>query len=100
MANHDDCDSEVSSTCNENDYDDLCDAFQPLLVKSSKLDTTHKKLKYDFKDSQSKFKKPLEEEEILKNKISTLENKEKEIVECASCKSYMFDICILKKKTS
>ena len=26
-----------------------------------------------------------------------LENKEKEIVECASCKSYMFNICILEK---
>jgi len=33
----------------------------------------------------------------LKSKISILENKEKEVVECASCKSYMFDICILEK---
>jgi len=97
MANHDDSDNEVSSTCNENDYDDLYDAFQQLLVKSSKLDTAHRKLKYDFKDLQSKFEKSLEEE-ILKNKISILENKEKEIGECASCKSYMFDICILEKR--
>jgi len=59
MANHDDSDSEVSSTCNENDYDDLYDAFQQLPVKSSKLDNTHKKLKYDFKDLQSKFEKSL-----------------------------------------
>jgi len=34
----------------------------------------------------------------LKNKISFLENKETENVECASCKSYMFDINILEKK--
>ena len=33
----------------------------------------------------------------MKSKISNLENKEKETVECASCKSYMFDICILEK---
>jgi len=83
MADHDVSDSEVSSTCNENDYDDLYDAFHQFLVKSSKL--------------QNKFEKSLKEEEILKNKISTLENKEKEIVECAFCKSYMFDICILEK---
>jgi len=95
MANHDDSDSEVNSTCHENDYDDLYDAFQQLLIKSSKLDTAHKKLKSDFKDLQSKFEKSLEEEEFLKNKISNLENKE--TVECASCKSYMFDICILEK---
>ena len=97
LANHDDFDSEVNSTCNENDYDDLYDAFQQLLVKSSKLDTAHRKLKSDFKDLQSTFEKYLEEEEILKNKISILENKEKETIECASCKSYMFDICILEK---
>ena len=97
MANHDDSDSKVNSTCHENDYDDLYDAFQQLLIKSSKLDTTHKKLKFDFKDLQSKFEKSLEEEAFLKSKISTLENKEKETVECASCKSYMFDICILEK---
>jgi len=96
-ANHHDSDSEVNSTCNENDYDDLYNAFQQLLVKSSKLDTAHKNLKSDFKDLQSKFEKSLEEEEFLKNKISILENKEKEIVECASYKSYMFDICILEK---
>jgi len=95
MANHDDFDSEVNSTCHKNDYDDLYDAFQQLLIKSSKLDIAHKKLKSDFKDLQSKFEKSLEEEELLKNKISNLENKE--TVECASCKSYMFDICILKK---
>jgi len=69
MANHDDSDSEVSSTCNENDNNDLCDAFQQLLVKSSKLDTAHKKLKSNFKDLQSNFEKSLEEEEILKNKF-------------------------------
>ena len=34
MANHADFDNEVSSTCNENDYDDLYDAFQQLLVNS------------------------------------------------------------------
>jgi len=34
---------------------------------------------------------------VLKNKILTLENKEKELVECTLCKSYMFDICILEK---
>jgi len=76
IANHDSSDSEVSS-CGENDYDALYDAFQQLLVKSSKLDTAHRKLKCDFKDLQSKFEKSLEEEEILKNKISILENKEK-----------------------
>ena len=59
MANHDDFDSEVNSTCIENDYDDLYDVVQQLLVKSSKLDTAHRKLKYDFKDLQSKFEKSL-----------------------------------------
>jgi len=68
-----------------------------LLVKYSKLDTSHRKLKFEFTELQNNFEKSLEEEEIFKNKISTLENKEKEIVECASCKSYMFDICILEK---
>jgi len=34
----------------------------------------------------------------LKNKISILENEETENVECASCKSYMFDINILEKQ--
>ena len=42
--------------------------------------------------------KTLEEEEIFKNKISILENKETKNVECASCKSYMFDISILEKQ--
>ena len=97
MANHDDSDNEVNSTYYENEYDDLYDAFQQLLVKSSKLDIAHKNLKTDFKDLQSKFEKSLEEEEFLKNKISILENKEKEIVECASCKSYMFDIYVFWK---
>ena len=69
-----------------------------MLFKSSKLDADHKKLKSDFKDLQSKFEKYLEEEEILKIKISILENKETENVECASCKSYMFDINILEKQ--
>ena len=44
---------------NENDYDDLYDALQQLLVKSSKLDTAHRKLKSDFKDLQSKYEKSL-----------------------------------------
>ena len=96
MANHDDFDSEVNSTCHENDYDDLYDAFQQLLIKSSKLDTAHKKLKSDFKYLQSKFEKSLEEEEFLKSKISILENKEKETVECASCLIYVFWKNILK----
>jgi len=34
----------------------------------------------------------------LKNKISILENKETEIIECASCKSYMFDLNMLEKQ--
>jgi len=59
MANHDNSDSEVNSTCYENDYGDLYDAFQQLLVKSTKLDTANKKLKSDFKDLQSKFEKSL-----------------------------------------
>jgi len=36
-----------------------------LLVKSSKLDTTHRKLKFEFKKLQNKLEKSLEEE-ILK----------------------------------
>jgi len=36
---------------------------------------------FDFKELQSKFEKSLEEEEVLKNKISILENKETEIIE-------------------
>ena len=64
MADHDVFDSEVSSTCNENDYKDLYDAFQQLLFKYSKLDTAHKKLKSEFKELQNKLKKSLEEEEI------------------------------------
>jgi len=94
IADHDSSDSEVTS-CGENDYDALYDAFQQFLFKSSKLDVAHKKLKFDFKELQSKFEKSLEEEEVLKNKISILENKESEIIECASCKSYMFDLNIL-----
>ena len=97
IVDHDSSDSEVSSY-GENDYDALYDAFQQLLFKSSKLDVAHKKLKFDFKELQSKFEKSLEEEEILKNKISILENKKAENVECASCKSYMFDINILEKQ--
>jgi len=69
MADHDVSDSEVSSTYNENDYDDLYDAFQQLLVKSSKLDTAHRKLKFEFKELQNKLEKSLEEEEILKIKF-------------------------------
>jgi len=64
MADHDLFKSEVSSTYNENNYDDLCDAFQQLLVKSSKLDTAHRKLKSEFKELQNKLEKSLEEEEI------------------------------------
>jgi len=59
IADHDLSDSEVSSTCNGNDYDDLYDGFQQLLVKYSKLDNAHKKLKYDFKELQNKFEKSL-----------------------------------------
>jgi len=44
--------------------DDLYDAFQQLLVKSSKLDTTHKKLKNNFKELQNKFETSIEEENI------------------------------------
>jgi len=64
MVDHDLSNSDVSSTCNENDYNDLYDEFQQLFVKSSKLDTAHKKLKYDFKELHSKFEKSLEKEEI------------------------------------
>jgi len=100
MANHDDSDNEVSSTCNGNDYDDLYDAFQQLLVKSSKLDTAHRKLKYDFKDLQSKFEKSLKEEEILKNKISILETKKKKLLNVlpvkVTCLIYVFWRNILK----
>jgi len=60
MVDHDVFDSEVSSTCNENDYDDLYDAFQQLLVKSSKLNIAHRKLKSEFKELQNKLKKSLE----------------------------------------
>ena len=67
-----------------------------MLVKCSKLDTTHRKLKSKFKELQNTLEKSLEEQ-VLKNKISILENNEKGIVECVSCKSHMFDICILKK---
>jgi len=98
IDDHDSSDNEVSSCSNKDDYDSLYDAFQQLLHKSSKLDTTHKKLKPDFKDLQSKFKKYPEEEEILKYKISILENKGTENIECASCKSYMFDINTLEKE--
>jgi len=66
MVDHDLSNIDVSSTCDENDYDDLYDAFQQLLVKSHKLDTTHKKLKYDFKELQSKFKNFLEKRRNLK----------------------------------
>jgi len=38
---------------------DLYDPFQQFFVKSSKLDTTHRKLKSDFKELQSKFEKSL-----------------------------------------
>jgi len=68
MADHDLFDDlydvKVGSTCNKNDYDydDLYDAFQQLLVKSSKSDTANKKLKFNFKELQSKFEKSLEEE--------------------------------------
>ena len=63
-GDHDLSDNEVSFTCNENDYDDLYDSFQQFFVKSSKLNTAHKKLKYDFKELQSKYEKSIEEEEI------------------------------------
>jgi len=59
----------------------------------------HRKLKSEYKTLQKKFEKSLEEDEILKNKISILENKETKNVECASCKSYMFDINTLEKTT-
>jgi len=84
IPNHHSSNIEVSSCSNDNDYDSLYDAFQQLLHKSSKLDAAHKKLKYDFKDLQSMLEKSFEAEEILKNKISILENKENENVECAS----------------
>ena len=100
MANHDDSDFEVNSTCNENDYDDMYDVFQQLLVKYSKLDTAHKKLKSDFKDLQSKFEKSLKEEEILKNKISILETKKKKLLNVlpvkVTCLIYVFWRNILK----
>jgi len=100
MANNNHSDSEVSSSDNENenDYDSLYDAFQELLAKSSKLDIAHKKLKSDFKELQRNFEKSLEEENALKNKILSLENREIETVECASCKSYMFDLMILENQ--
>jgi len=62
--------SEVSSNCIENDYDAIYDAFQQFLFKSSKLNVTHKKLKYDFKELQTKFEKSLEEEKVLKKKFN------------------------------
>jgi len=65
IADHDSSDSEVSS-CGENDYDALYDAFQQLLFKSSKLDVAHKKLKFDFKELQNKFERSLEEKEVLR----------------------------------
>ena len=100
MANNDHSNSEVSSSDNENenDHDSLYNAFQELLAKSSKLDIAHKKLKSDFKELQSNFEKSLEEENALKNKILSLENREIETIECASCKSYMFDLMILENQ--
>ena len=100
MANNDNSDNEVSSSDNGNgnDYDSLYDASQELLAKSSKLDIAHKKLKSDFKGLQRNFEKSLEEENALKNKILSLENREIKTVECASCKSYMFDLMILENQ--
>jgi len=98
MVNNDLSNSEVSSSDNENDHDSLYDAFQELLAKSSKLDIAHKKLKGDFKELQSNLEKSIEEEKVLKDKILILENREIETVECASCKSYMFDLMILEKQ--
>jgi len=98
MANNDHSDSEVSSSDNENDYDSLYDAFQELLAKSSKLYIAHKKLKKDFKELQDNLEKSLEEENVLKHKILSLENREIEAVECESCKSYMFELMILEKQ--
>jgi len=57
-----------------------------------------KKLKSDFKELQSNFEKSLEEENALKNKILSLKNREIETIECASCKSYMFDLMILENQ--
>ena len=34
----------------------------------------------------------------MKNKILSLENREIEVVECESCKSYMFELMILEKQ--
>ena len=72
--------------------------FQELLAKSSKLDIAHKKLKKDFKELQDNLEKSLEEENVLKNKILSLENREIEAVECESCKNYMFELMILEKQ--
>jgi len=59
MANNESSRSQISVSGYNNDYDDLYDAFQQLLHKSSKLDVAHKKIKNDFKDIQNKFEKSL-----------------------------------------
>lgn len=98
------CDTrtQVSDSSHETNEIDLQKTFLELLNEFEKLDVAHNKLKLEFHELQLKYDKALDEEVILRNKISNLEMKESEsnviekLVECLSCKSHMFDIDILE----
>ena len=102
MADLEDTGSQVSDSSFESSELDLQKAFFDLMNESEKLDAPHKKLKKEHNELKLKYDKLLDDEVVLRNKVSTLETKlsdandSVEPTECLSCKSHMFDIDILE----
>jgi len=97
MVDHKSSGSQVSVNNNNENYDELYNAFQELYYESEKLNFAHSKLKLEYKSLQKNFEKSLEEEEILKSKISILEDGRNVYVECEYCKEHELKISNLEK---
>ncbi|KOM49368.1 hypothetical protein LR48_Vigan08g019500 [Vigna angularis] len=103
MADLEDAGSQVSDSSLESSNEfDLQKAFLDLLNESEKLDVAHKKLKKEHNELKLRYEKVLDDEVVLRNKVSNLETKLSESdtivhpIECLSCKSHLFDIDILE----
>ncbi|BAT84348.1 hypothetical protein VIGAN_04169000 [Vigna angularis var. angularis] len=102
MAKSEDTRSQVSDSSFESSELDLQKAFCELLIESEKLDVAHKKHKKEHNELKLNYEKLLDDEVVLRNKVSSLETKLSdanvtvEPVECLSCKNHMFDIDILE----
>jgi len=72
MANNDSSRRNVSVCSDDENYDELYNAFQELFYELESMFVAYSKLKYEYKALQKNFETSLEEVETLNRKFSIL----------------------------